>query len=217
MRTIRSSRRRRGAVARGPSGKQARQRRRDEVVVVRAARESGLQKQLLRFPRRQLALVRRLVLAHQAGNQQPPHHAGKAPAAGVERVEDSAGREQPRHARGQFRQHRLGQVVEKENPEHHVEGRLAKAFERAFDEARVVDARPPGVLARLPYGGGRKSTPTSSPTAGASSSSVSPMPQPRLSTREAGPAPVSARMRRTMCARSARTAGRAKWLWAKPE
>ena len=59
--------------------------------------------------------------------------------------------------------------------------------------------------------------PVTSPTCGASSSSVSPIPQPRLSTRDRLRAPVTARMRRTMWARSARTAGRAKWLCAKPE
>ena len=64
---------------------------------------------------------------------------------------------------------------------------------------------------------GERSIPVTSATWGASSSSVSPMPQPRLSTRVSGPAPVNARMRRTIWARRARTAGRAKWDCAKPE
>ena len=64
---------------------------------------------------------------------------------------------------------------------------------------------------------GEKSTPTTSATYGASSSSVSPMPQPRLSTRDVLPAPVIRRMRATIWHRKARTAGREKCHWAKPE
>ncbi len=42
--------------------------------------------------------------------------------------------------------------------------------------------------------------PVTEATCGASSNSVSPMPQPRLRTRDSRPAPVAARIRWTMCA-----------------
>ena len=75
-----------------------------------------------------------------------------------------------------------------------------------LQERGVADLHAGRVLCRLPHRARREVDPhPRASRARRASSSVSPIPQPRLSTRDPDPAPVTSRMRRTMCARSART------------
>ncbi len=137
--------------------------------------------------------------------------------AGVEGIEGATGSENARDVGGKLREGVVGEMVQQEDCEHHVEWAMMAAS--AVPSMKVAFGMPRRRASAFAcwMAAGDRSTPVSCATCGASSNSVSPIPQPMLNTREVFPAPVSLNIRWTMFCRSARTAGRAKCDCAKPE